>query len=239
MVFSLKCNLCGIEFESKSNSRKVCSKKCYDSHPRGSRVSISMNCIECKKLITVTPKRLESGRGQFCSKECRSNNKKFNFICSHCGKKCVDYISRSDRKKYCSKKCQVQHVLIDNKKIGSAHYNYQGALHANTYRREAFAIYGEKCSKCKSTENIQVHHIDHNRRNNPQDGSNWEVLCLDCHWEYHGKIKGFLSNPRVIVCPHCSNSFIARNKHTKFCSRNCALIYRHKKNRESTYTHRP
>lgn len=26
-----------------------------------------------------------------------------------------------------------------------------------------------------------MHHIDHDHTNNPEDGSNWELLCLYCH----------------------------------------------------------
>ncbi len=29
------------------------------------------------------------------------------------------------------------------------------------------------------------HHRDHNHRNNPADGGNWELLCLYCHDNEH------------------------------------------------------
>jgi hypothetical protein len=32
-----------------------------------------------------------------------------------------------------------------------------------------------------------VHHKDHHHDNNPQDGSNWELLCLFCHDNEHSR----------------------------------------------------
>ncbi|MBL4568066.1 MAG: HNH nuclease family protein [Porticoccus sp.] len=34
---------------------------------------------------------------------------------------------------------------------------------------------------------LTVHHKDHNHDNNPDDGSNWELLCLYCHDHEHAK----------------------------------------------------
>ncbi len=34
---------------------------------------------------------------------------------------------------------------------------------------------------------LTVHHIDHDHTNNPEDGSNWELLCLYCHDHEHSK----------------------------------------------------
>ena len=31
------------------------------------------------------------------------------------------------------------------------------------------------------------HHRDHNHDNNPDDGSNWELLCLYCHDNEHAR----------------------------------------------------
>ena len=32
---------------------------------------------------------------------------------------------------------------------------------------------------------LTVHHRDHNHDNNPEDGSNWELLCVFCHDNEH------------------------------------------------------
>lgn len=36
-----------------------------------------------------------------------------------------------------------------------------------------------------------IHHIDHNRYNNPMDGSNWKLLCKKCHQVEHQCWKAF------------------------------------------------
>ena len=33
------------------------------------------------------------------------------------------------------------------------------------------------------------HHRDHNHDNNPPDGSNWELLCIYCHDNEHGRLE--------------------------------------------------
>jgi hypothetical protein len=33
-----------------------------------------------------------------------------------------------------------------------------------------------------------VHHRDHNHDNNPEDGSNWELLCTYCHENEHQRV---------------------------------------------------
>uniref|UniRef100_A0A653EA76 Putative HNH nuclease YajD n=1 Tax=Pseudomonas marincola TaxID=437900 RepID=A0A653EA76_9PSED len=39
----------------------------------------------------------------------------------------------------------------------------------------------------KRLSELTVHHRDHNHDNNPQDGSNWELLCLFCHDNEHSR----------------------------------------------------
>ena len=61
------------------------------------------------------------------------------------------------------------------------------------YREQALKIYPWICGRCTrefTRENLQqltVHHRDHNHDNNPNDGSNWELLCLYCHDNEHQK----------------------------------------------------
>ena len=61
-------------------------------------------------------------------------------------------------------------------------------------REKALKIYPWICGRCTrefTTANLReltVHHRDHNHDNNPQDGSNWELLCLYCHDNEHQKL---------------------------------------------------
>lgn len=61
------------------------------------------------------------------------------------------------------------------------------------YRDQALKILPRVCAKCgrdfagKKLSELTVHHKDHNYRNNPQDGSNWELLCIYCHDNEHSR----------------------------------------------------
>jgi|GEM_PF-5309489 len=56
------------------------------------------------------------------------------------------------------------------------------------YQRNAFEIYGRKCSQCgKEKGQIDVHHIDGNHNNN--DVLNLLVLCASCHGKLHKSVK--------------------------------------------------
>ncbi|MBA2490857.1 MAG: HNH nuclease family protein [Gammaproteobacteria bacterium] len=64
---------------------------------------------------------------------------------------------------------------------------------ARTYREQALKLFPWICGRCgrefsgKRLRELTVHHKDHNHDNNPADGSNWELLCLYCHDNEHGR----------------------------------------------------
>jgi len=59
------------------------------------------------------------------------------------------------------------------------------------YRGQALKILPHICGRCgrefsgKELSELTVHHRDGNHTNNPVDGSNWELLCRNCHDEQH------------------------------------------------------
>jgi hypothetical protein len=61
------------------------------------------------------------------------------------------------------------------------------------YRNQALKIFPWVCAKCgrefsrKKLQELTVHHKDHNYKNNPPDGSNWELLCIYCHDNEHSR----------------------------------------------------
>ncbi|OGV60346.1 MAG: hypothetical protein A2498_04290 [Lentisphaerae bacterium RIFOXYC12_FULL_60_16] len=71
------------------------------------------------------------------------------------------------------------------------------------YRAQALKLLPHVCARCtrefsgKRLRELTVHHRDHNYKNNPPDGSNWELLCLYCHDHEHEKfkMKGFSAGP--------------------------------------------
>lgn len=68
---------------------------------------------------------------------------------------------------------------------------------AQGYRDRALKMYPWVCGRCgrefthANLRLLEVHHRDHNHDNNPEDGSNWELLCTYCHENEHQR---FLSN---------------------------------------------
>ena len=54
-------------------------------------------------------------------------------------------------------------------------------------------MYPWVCGRCarefneKNLQELTVHHRDHNHDNNPDDGSNWELLCIYCHDNEHSR----------------------------------------------------
>ena len=63
------------------------------------------------------------------------------------------------------------------------------------YREKALKMYPHVCGRCgrefsgKGLRELTVHHRDHNHDNNPPDGSNWELLCIYCHDNEHGRLE--------------------------------------------------
>ncbi len=61
------------------------------------------------------------------------------------------------------------------------------------YREKSLKMYPWICGRCAreftraNVHELTVHHRDHNHDNNPEDGSNWELLCLYCHDNEHAR----------------------------------------------------
>ena len=66
------------------------------------------------------------------------------------------------------------------------------------YRERALKMYPWVCGRCAreftriNLRELTVHHVDHDHDNNPEDGSNWELLCLYCHDHEHSKYGEFV-----------------------------------------------
>jgi 5-methylcytosine-specific restriction endonuclease McrA len=62
------------------------------------------------------------------------------------------------------------------------------------YRERALKLFPHICGRCgrefagDRLRELTVHHKDHNHDNNPNDGSNWELLCLYCHDNEHSRV---------------------------------------------------
>ena len=69
-------------------------------------------------------------------------------------------------------------------------------MHDEDIRKRALKMYPWLCARCgrefngRNLRELTVHHKDHDHDSNPEDGSNWELLCLYCHDEEHSKYSG-------------------------------------------------
>ncbi len=61
------------------------------------------------------------------------------------------------------------------------------------YREKSLKMYPWVCGRCTrefdltNLHELTVHHRNHNHDDNPEDGSNWELLCLYCHDDEHSR----------------------------------------------------
>lgn len=61
------------------------------------------------------------------------------------------------------------------------------------YRARALKLYPWICGRCErefsrtNLSELTVHHRDHDHDNNPEDGTNWELLCVYCHENEHSR----------------------------------------------------
>ena len=87
-------------------------------------------------------------------------------------------------------------MVTDNKKrlddIVAQAKKYQSERE-QTYRERSLKMYPWVCGRCsrefthQNLQELTVHHRDHNHDNNPEDGSNWELLCIYCHDNEHSR----------------------------------------------------
>lgn len=76
-----------------------------------------------------------------------------------------------------------------DKLVAAARKSY--AKREDGYRQRSLKMYPWVCGRCmrefdnSNVRELTVHHRDHNHDNNPEDGSNWELLCVFCHDNEH------------------------------------------------------
>jgi len=75
----------------------------------------------------------------------------------------------------------------------------------HSYRGKALNMYPWICGRCSrefTNSNLQeltVHHKNHDHDYNPEDGSNWELLCIYCHDNEHQRQTEALLNKGIAL----------------------------------------
>ncbi|MFZ1391697.1 MAG: YajD family HNH nuclease [Dokdonella sp.] len=85
------------------------------------------------------------------------------------------------------------------------------------YRERALKMYPWICGRCAreftraNLQELTVHHRNHDHDFNPEDGSNWELLCVYCHDNEHSRyidhVEGSASNAESATVAATSNPF--------------------------------
>lgn len=151
------------------------------------------NCSICKNNFA---KRIKSNK-KYCSKNCANKAKinKIKIICDCCGDSVFKTKSQLNSSKsglhFCSRVCKEKTQRLDSEHpkanlIRPDHFGTGLMTYSNICKRIKLWVC-EDC-KCSISYMLCVHHIDGNRMNNPLDGSNWEVLCRNCHCKRHLKL---------------------------------------------------
>ena len=91
--------------------------------------------------------------------------------------------------------------------------NYQ------VYKEIALNILGRECENCGDRNNLLIHHIDCNRKNN--DRTNLIVFCIKCHRLYHSRTLK-VKPESFYCCKYCDTTikseFFYRN-HLRYCQK--------------------
>lgn len=149
------------------------------------RTLYNTQCVVCGKDMWVPKHRLTK---KSCSVECNviySKRNQVTLSCDLCGKEFK--LAKNKAKlgktglKFCSRECKDKAQRVEIGMIKPAHYK----TGINSYRDQAFRLYGKVCNKCgynKDERMLDVHHIDGDRENNDKD--NLIVYCVWCHALY-------------------------------------------------------
>ena len=89
-----------------------------------------------------------------------------------------------------TKKSSIDKSKLD-KVVADAIKNRQNR--EQNYRAKALKMYPWICGRCErefirtNIIELTVHHRNHDHDDNPEDGSNWELLCIYCHENEHSR----------------------------------------------------
>jgi 5-methylcytosine-specific restriction endonuclease McrA len=120
-----------------------------------------------------------------------------------CGKEVLKKPSSVKEYNFCSRICKDEAQCLAIGILKCDHYKDGQA----SYRDIAFRNYPHECEWCKDkfVDILQVHHIDHNQKNNIIQ--NLIILCPTCH-EMETKSIVIVEDRRPIVVRECARIFV-------------------------------
>ena len=106
------------------------------------------------------------------------------------GKRLEDY-TRFRNRIFCSKSCSAHRRQEDINRVRTS------------FHRIARKHLKECCAICGTTENLQVHHLDRNIKNNSEE--NLQTLCASCHMKLHWRQRKLLKSVKEQHHGSCEN----------------------------------
>jgi len=151
--------------------------KKFKSGERVKYKNIKKFCINCGCKLKLNNNR-DIERKNFC---CRSCSSKYYIKIGKIGSKGKKFSIQSKEK---------MRIAKFGKYFGenNPHYKNGNYIGESLYRKIAMDNYKQECSICGRMDDLEVHHIDKNHKNNQLN--NLVILCPRCHsWVHHGKIR--------------------------------------------------
>lgn len=216
--YKITCGTCGKEFEVPEhlkNTAKFCSDECRVADLK--KNNTIEPCAYCGKSVEVNWRNKKSKR-KYCSPECYYADiaAKSKVVCTGCGKEFEAHHSRIGYYKdlYCSIECYLENNglpsipgFVKNERWEQIRSRLASKAIYLKWRCSVLERDGYKCSECKSTDELRVHHkmtlLDISKKYNPnfsldeefiqatinskefQDINNGITLCNSCHLKEH------------------------------------------------------
>ena len=194
----------------------------------------AVSCKRCGIEFSVAPSL--ASRQKFCSAACRKKPAK---NCERCNRPIK---RRSDRQRFCSKKCSTEFMVGPNAAVwknGISLRRSRSGSEANLLRKWSRSVFerdGFKCVDCRETNRLHAHHIKP-YADFPEfrlDLDNGKTLCAGCHGLIHGK--DFLKSGQR-TCVDCGGKCSGKARQGAPRCRSCAMKKWHAKGRPNLVTH--
>ena len=138
------CKICGENFEATKNNQKYCKECKKNSWGK----TIELICPNCNKKFFIKKSDYEKTKTiNFCSVACRTEGLKIEIECLNCGN--VFKKKKTEKKKYCCKKCRSEAVKRRNKERAENDPKYHRICR---YCNREFIVYPSAKDKCCSVE---------------------------------------------------------------------------------------
>lgn len=136
---------------------------------------IKVKCQHCGIEFETYPSEIKKGRGKFCSRSCATIYRN-----THDNPAWSEEVRRKISENHADVSGENNPMYGRRGKDAPSYIDGRNSFAGETYRRMLLASGAEqKCKICGQTENLHVHHLDGNRKNNKIDNLVW--LCSSCH----------------------------------------------------------